>query len=979
MEYILAFLSLFLYRYARLVVNLWAYHRHKPITPSRASKLTSKDVTVVIPSVDGHGVRLIHTLQSILQNSPQKVILVTIKKNHMKAEEMIKSLQSLQAIVKVITVHKPNKREQMAAGIREVATKITVFADDDDVMWTDSLLQWILSPFEKTTRTGAVGTCQRVQRNPVQSISQSVFRFLGALYIERRNFDCAATVHIDGGVPCISGRTAAYRTSILQDQNFIQGFCNETWGGNELDPDDDNFLTRWMVSQGWDIHIQCHPDALVSTMLEDNPNFLKQCLRWARSNWRSNLRSMFVEMFIWRRHPYSTYAVYLTTLSPPALVGDAALIWLCNKATEDLMLHHWLLGLLVVWMFISKFIKFLGYFQRHPSDIILLPISILFGYVHGVIKLYAACTLHVTRWENRERPDGTGKEESPRNQANKKHLVCNWKKYTHFLWTVAWPAGNIRLQLHCFGLGMLNRMNELGVLSYRDICIFVLLQVLDMGSLTAAIRIFLLLPLEDYWIKKLKIGSFERIMALSGDFHENNDPNASADLISEAGSFEYQMAAIFLQLGPLLLDALLALSTLYYLETRAAFCFIVVVVFYFCVQNLGPQEDLQRQRFHSLKREKSVVCQSVLNWATVSYFNGFKREKEGLVEAVDTQLDYKKKSAIRSMFKTTMETSGFAAGFVGACLATARGVTQGDRPVGGLFAMLTYWTRLSEPLKFTVRQIGTLREQAVKMEPFIEIFEKTPTVVDPEEDAPSATINSGNIDFDRVNFSYDGRRPIFEDFSFKIKSGQTIVIVGATGSGKSTLIKLLLRQYSPQSGTIRIDGKDISRVRMETVRENIALAPQHPGFFVNTITDNIRYANPKASDADVHEACRVAAIHDQILKYPDRYDTVMRADKLSGGERRRLAIARAFIKNAPLLILDEPTNDLDNKTAAQIRHNMLRRTRGQTTIVISHDINLMKDADKIIVIDSGKVVEEGNHRTLMHRQGHYYKLYTGKM
>ncbi|KAJ9296951.1 CAZyme family GT2 [Paecilomyces variotii] len=393
-----AFVALFFYRYFRLVVNLFAFWTFKPIQPPENPTLTSQDVSVIIPTLEGCGDELFETIRTILANEPFELLLVTIEANRKKAEKMLATMPASKSRIRLFTVTHPNKRRQMTAAIPEVRTAITIFADDD-VSWPPHLLRWILAPFDKDEKYGGVATCQRLRRVPFTWSSQYIWNFLGALYLERRNFDCAATTHIDGGVPCLSGRTVAYRSKILQDVGFTHAFTNEGWwfGKYQLNADDDNFITRWMVSHGWETYIQYHPEAEVQTTLEDNPKFLKQCARWSRSNWRSNLTSMFDEKHIWYRQPWSTYAVHLTTLSPPALLGDMALVFLCHKATElwDHESHLLAMQLLAAWMFTSKFIKLFGHWTRYPIDFLLLPVSILFGYFHGGIKMYAVLTLSV--------------------------------------------------------------------------------------------------------------------------------------------------------------------------------------------------------------------------------------------------------------------------------------------------------------------------------------------------------------------------------------------------------------------------------------------------------------------------------------------------------------------------------------------------------------------------------------------------------
>lgn len=201
--------------------------------------------------------------------------------------------------ISVYCIRQANKRHQLLRGLREVKTEITVLADDD-VTWPETLLPWMLAPFEDPAM-GGVGTNQQLRREE----KPNMWNFLGAHYLLRRNFDCTACTYWDGGLPCLSGRTVAYRTHILQDRDFCYGFEHERWGNNVLNADDDNFITRWMVSHGHKTFIQFDKECEVRTTLEDNPKYLQQCLRWARSNWRSNITSLFIEGQVWKYVPPS--------------------------------------------------------------------------------------------------------------------------------------------------------------------------------------------------------------------------------------------------------------------------------------------------------------------------------------------------------------------------------------------------------------------------------------------------------------------------------------------------------------------------------------------------------------------------------------------------------------------------------------------------------------------------------------------------
>ena len=286
-----------LYRYVRLVVNLFAFCSLRPIPLPEVPRLTSRDVTVVIPSLHGDGEDLLDTIRSILATEPFEIILVTIYANLQRAQEMVKNMKTTR--IRTCSIEHPNKRRQMIHAIPQARTEITIFADDD-VTWPRKLLPWMLAPLEDQ-RYGGVGTNQRLRRADAPCLSQRLWGYLGALYLERRNFDCAACMYMDGGLPCLSGRTVAYRTDILMDKTFLHGFDNEIWLGQyHLNADDDNFITRWLVSHNKKIAYQYHKEAEIQTTLEMNSRFFKQCLRWSRSNWRSNITSMFHDRHIWR-------------------------------------------------------------------------------------------------------------------------------------------------------------------------------------------------------------------------------------------------------------------------------------------------------------------------------------------------------------------------------------------------------------------------------------------------------------------------------------------------------------------------------------------------------------------------------------------------------------------------------------------------------------------------------------------------------
>lgn len=287
----LAFIRL--WRYTRLIVNIVAYWTYRPIRPALIPTFTTKDVTVVVATL-GTNEDFSRCILSINACSPGAIVVVTPAKNVDRIKNTCNDL-GLSDVV-VLGSDMANKRLQMIQGLKSSTTAITAFADDD-VFWRPTFLTYILAAFEDP-KVGAAGgfTCPSRPRNP------NVWEFLGACYLERWNFEIAATSHIDGGISCLSGRTSVVRTKIVQDARFLDEFANEKFIGlvSLVSADDDNCITRWMVNHGWKIRIQCAKEAELTTALEDDSSFLGQCVRWSRTTWRSNFTSMFLDRTIWR-------------------------------------------------------------------------------------------------------------------------------------------------------------------------------------------------------------------------------------------------------------------------------------------------------------------------------------------------------------------------------------------------------------------------------------------------------------------------------------------------------------------------------------------------------------------------------------------------------------------------------------------------------------------------------------------------------
>ena len=400
------FYFLFSFRYLRLVVNLIGFWVYKPTPVPSDPILTSRDVTVIVPTVDPSNVDFAECIRSLAANHPASIIIVTAGGYQNFAEASTYQDLLPHSTITVLASDQANKRNQVVQGLTRANTPITVLCDDH-VFWPPSFLRSLLAPFE-TLSIGAVGTSKRVRRapGPPGTFSwRSFWNLMAILYLERNNFIMRATNAIDGGVSTISGRTAAYRTSILRNPAFINSFLNEyTFFGfaGPLNADDDKFLTRWVVDKGWGIKMQCTEDATIETTLGTYPKFLAQCVRWARTSWRSNTVSIFVEGNVWRRYPWCVYAIYITSFINFALFYDAAMGMSLYHALDTAGAKKAWILVLVAWILVTKMVKVMPYFWKEPKDLVLVPGYIVFGYAHSFIKLYALLTFWDISWAGRK-------------------------------------------------------------------------------------------------------------------------------------------------------------------------------------------------------------------------------------------------------------------------------------------------------------------------------------------------------------------------------------------------------------------------------------------------------------------------------------------------------------------------------------------------------------------------------------------------
>ncbi|WP_298019531.1 ABC transporter ATP-binding protein/permease [uncultured Parasphingopyxis sp.] len=372
----------------------------------------------------------------------------------------------------------------------------------------------------------------------------------------------------------------------------------------------------------------------------------------------------------------------------------------------------------------------------------------------------------------------------------------------------------------------------------------------------------------------------------------------------------------------------------------------------------------------------SHAVDSLLNFETVKYFNAEAREAQRFGNAIHSWAN----AAVKSENSLALLNVGQAlllnAMMAGAMGYTVWGWSQGMFTVGDVVLVNALLMQLFRPLDFLGTVYRTIQQGLIDMEAMFNLIDTPAEIVDAEGAKP-LVVDTGAIRFENVRFGYDPERPVLEGFDLNVAPGATVAIVGPSGAGKSTIARLLFRFYDLDAGRILIDGQDIATVRQSSLRAAIGIVPQDTVLFNDTIGYNIAYGRDGATQAEIEAAAHGAAIHGFVEGLPEGYDTRVgeRGLKLSGGEKQRVAVARALLKDPPILILDEATSALDSRTEANIQATLERAERGRTSIVIAHRLSTVVNADEIVVLEAGRIAERGRHAALLARDGLYAEMW----
>ncbi|WP_212525834.1 ABC transporter ATP-binding protein/permease [Actibacterium sp. MT2.3-13A] len=481
-------------------------------------------------------------------------------------------------------------------------------------------------------------------------------------------------------------------------------------------------------------------------------------------------------------------------------------------------------------------------------------------------------------------------------------------------------------------------------------------------------------------LRQLALETFTHIHRLSMRYHITRKTGGLSRIIERGvKGVDFLLRFLLFSIGPLVLELTLVAAIFFFVFDVWYLAIVVGTIALYVQFTFKVTEwrvKIRRQMNEQDTDANQKAIDSLLNFETVKYFGAEAREAARYDRAMEGYEAAALKTAYSLAFLNFGQSFLITSGLVGVMVLAAMGVQAGDLTVGDFVMVNAYMIQITMPLNFLGTVYREIRQALVDMGEMFDLLEQPAEVTD-KPGAPDLVCERGVVELRDVVFGYDAARPILKGVSLKVPAGGSVAIVGPSGSGKSTIGRLLFRFYDVKEGALLIDGQDVRDVTQDSLHDAIGVVPQDTVLFNDTIYYNIAYGRPAATREEIEAAARAAKIHDFIEGLPEGYDTMVgeRGLKLSGGEKQRVGIARTLLKNPPILLLDEATSALDSETEAGIQSELKAMGVGRTVLTIAHRLSTIVDADEIVVLEHGRIVERGRHDALLTRGGRYAAMW----